>query len=187
MPLKVKNLNFRLNNNQIIFNFNHEFSASLNLIYGENGIGKTTLLEFLTSLPEINCPAKFSYMPINSNGLIPTSTGLEILSLFAAIKKLSPQQNRIYQCDLFQKCLHTNSASFSNGMRQIFKYYLHTYWNPEIILIDEPFSFLDKKNSNLVKEDLNLRKKDSIIFLTTQSQTIEGLEFDTILELKDHA
>ncbi len=191
--LIIKDLSLRLQGQMVLTKYSNDFTPSLNLIWGENGSGKTTFLKLLSqdSMKPENILLigikKISFMPLNTNGLLGSISGGEILELMCELKKASIVDNNVYSSELFQKCLTTKAENFSNGMRQIFKYYLHTFWNPELLLIDEPMSFLDSKNRLIISGDLNDRKCNTIIFITHQSPDLSELNIDTRMELKVHA
>lgn len=191
MRLTIKDLTLRHQKQNILGNFSHVFGPSINLIWGENGSGKTTFLRLLSDpslkLTQINREDifKISFMPLSTLGLHPEMTGKEILDLWCDLKKTRPVKDEIYDSELFQRCLGLKSHEYSNGMRQIYKYYLHTFWNPELLLIDEPLSFLDGKNKGLIIQDLIARREKTIIFVTGQEE-FPSLKADLSVRLSSH-
>lgn len=185
----------------LLKNYNHIFTPSLNLIYGDNGTGKTTFLRLISgehilsdSLLTLNdrpltqeIIKSFSFMPLNTAGLLPLLSGQELLFLFSRFRNCPLKENGVFQSALFQKCLELTSGNFSNGMRQIFRYYIHTFWDPQVLFIDEPFTFLDNTNSRIIKNDLTIRRTSTVIFLTNQAANVSDLEFDYKLEIRPHA
>lgn len=191
MRLTIKDLTLRNQKQIILGKFSYSFGPSLNLIWGENGSGKTTFLRMLSEpalkLSQIYLDdiTKISFMPLSTQGLLPDLKGKEIVSLWCDFKKVNPVKNEISECDLFNRCLELKTSEFSNGMRQMFKYYLHTFWTPELLLIDEPLSFLDKKNREIIVYDLDQRRNRSIIFITNQEE-VPGIQIDLNVRLNSH-
>ncbi|MBY0516479.1 MAG: ATP-binding cassette domain-containing protein [Bacteriovoracaceae bacterium] len=189
MMVKIKSLSIQIDNNFILNHYSKDILPSLNLIYGGNGKGKTTFLNLLENhqvsygkitLNEIN---DISFFHLQSNGLHDEMVCEDILRLFCIQKNKPLDKNDVYNSSIFQKCLPQKGMTLSNGMRQIFKYYLHTFWHPQLLLLDEPFSFLDSQNKDLIINDLMKRKDESIIFLTSQSKLDEISGIDYRLEL----
>lgn len=191
MRLTIKDLTLRHQRQIILGNLSHSFGPSLNLIWGENGSGKTTFLRLLSDpslkLTQIRLEGikKISFMPLSTMGLHPDFRGQDILSLWCKLKQTELVKNEISDSDLFKRCLDMKTSEYSNGMRQIFKYYLHTFWNPELLLLDEPVSFLDKNNKELLFADLNARRDQSIVFFTNQEE-ISGIKTDFSVRLNPH-
>lgn len=187
MSLTIHNFSFRISDHQICSNLNLSTDSSLNLIWGKNGVGKTTFLRMLKEkwgkIEHSFSEQEISYMTATSYGLLPELTGKELLELMKISKNVSLQENKIYLSSLFQKCLITKTKTFSNGMKQIFRYYLHTFWNPKLLLLDEPFQYLDDENTKLICDDLEQRKLRSCIFLSAQKNEVKKLNFDNIIGL----
>lgn len=188
--IEFQNFYLKINNHVLLEDYSNQLKNTTTLIYGANGVGKTTLLNLIfkskdLQLNTINThKSSISYLLLNAQGLLPNYTGRDLISTFTRMKKSPQITNTISQSNIFQECLNKESQYYSNGMRQLFKYYLHTFWNPEILLIDEPFTFLDSYHSLLVKEDLNQRKRNTTIILTSQFKEHNGLKIDHMIELK---
>jgi ABC-2 type transport system ATP-binding protein len=197
MDYEIINLNLEINQIQVLNNYSIKLSNSITLICGANGSGKTTLLKILhgdfiqennkiqqNQIPVTNQNSdQFSFFGLNTLGILPDLTGEEQFNLIQHCKKIINFENEIYQSEIIKKCFKTKGQDFSNGMKQMFKYYLHSYWNPKCLFLDEPFSFLDPYNQNLMKQDLEKRKNHSLIFITHQTNKIEGLTIDQTIEL----
>lgn len=192
MKFSFSNLSFTVNGQLYLRDLSATLGPSVNLICGRNGSGKTTLLRLLANfeIQKSHLAAegidKISHMPLSTAGLLGNISGKELLDLFAKLKQCDPVQNSIYYSPVFQKCLELSTSEFSNGMRQLFKYYLHTFWNPDLILLDEPLSFLDKENQKLILGDIKERSARAVIFLTHQESEIADLDFELKMELHQH-
>lgn len=192
MRLTIKDLTLRHQKQIILGNFSHSFGPSLNLVWGENGSGKTTFLRLLSEpalkLAQIDLIgiSKISFMPLSTQGLHPDLTGNETLSLWCKFKRTEFVKNDISDSEIFRRCLELKTSEYSNGMRQIFKYYLHTFWDPELLLIDEPLSFLDKNNKEIIINDLLERRNQSIVFVSSQEEN-PAIRTDLSVRLNGHA
>lgn len=190
-------MSLEINQKLVLNNLNLNPTNSIVLIFGANGTGKTTLLKILHGdltqennkihLNQIPITKQntheFSFFALNTLGILPDLTGEEHFNLIQNCKKIINFENEIYHSEIIKKCFKTKGQDFSNGMKQMFKYYLHSYWNPKCLFLDEPFSFLDPYNQNLMKKDLEKRKNHSLIFITHQTNKIEGLTIDQTIEL----
>lgn len=157
-------------------------------LLGPNGAGKTTLIRILN---QITAPDSGTVTidgePLNRNhiskiGYLPEERGL--------YKKMKVGEQAIYLAQL--KGLSQNEASkrlkewfekfeiaewwdkkveeLSKGMQQKIQFITTIIHDPEILILDEPFSGFDPVNANLLKETiLELREKGATIMLSTHN------------------
>ena len=157
-------------------------------LLGPNGAGKTTLIRILNQItaPDSGTvtikgePLRRAH--ISRIGYLPEERGL--------YKKMKVGEQAIYLAQL--KGLSQNEASkrlkqwfdkfeitewwdkkveeLSKGMQQKIQFITTIIHQPEILILDEPFSGFDPVNANLLKETiLDLREKGATILLSTHN------------------
>lgn len=150
-------------------------------LLGKNGAGKTTILEMIAGLiiPDdgqilINS-SKQSFSHVGYMEDDPTL--FENLTCFELIKYQSmlvgqplnnDQINDLLSKYGLAKQAHRRTSNLSRGMRQRMSFILTILHNPNIILLDEPFTGLDPTNMADMKKHLrSFRDDNKIILLST--------------------
>jgi len=163
---------------------------------GPNGSGKSTTLKMVTGLIE---PTRgeilFEGVPIQSDpiaykrrmGYVPEEphlyshlTGLEYLTLVAQLRDLPPKPASEKIDGLLQLFgLHSHRllsiSSYSKGMRQKLLLSAALLHNPDLILLDEPFSGLDVTSALVMRSlirELAARGK-VVVFSSHELDTVE--------------
>ncbi|GIN25808.1 hypothetical protein J5TS1_12690 [Bacillus licheniformis] len=166
----MKNLEFTCGRNQIIG------------LLGKNGAGKTTLLEIIAGLipPDsgevvvdghlTNYLEKIGYLEDDPK-LFENLTCYELIKYQSLlIEKPLSQEQIIETLDMFslKEQKDQMASSLSRGMRQRMSFILSTLHQPDVILLDEPFTGLDPKNmADMKKILINIRNQNRIIILST--------------------
>lgn len=164
-------------------------------LLGPNGAGKTTLIRIINQIisadeGQINIFGK----ALNPNhigviGYLPEERGLykklkvgEQLLYLAQLKGLSRSdaQKRIkHWLEKFEikDWLNKKVEDLSKGMAQKVQFISTVMHEPQLIILDEPFSGFDPVNANLIRDEiLELKEKGStIIFSTHRMETVEEL------------
>jgi len=163
---------------------------------GPNGAGKTTLLRMITGIfyPDsghINFNGK-KFDPLNdfkSIGYMPEERGLykkmkigEQAVYLARLKGMGQQDatNKVKEWFVklgMQSWWTKNVEDLSKGMQQKLQFVTTVVHEPQLIILDEPFSGLDPVNANLIKDEIfALAKKGStIIFSTHRMEQVEEI------------
>jgi len=164
-------------------------------LLGPNGAGKTTMLRIINQI--INADSGSIVIngePLNARhveiiGYLPEERGLykkmkvgEHLLYFAQLKGLKKAEAIQRIKHWFVKFdipdwLHKKVEDLSKGMQQKVQFIATVLHEPELIILDEPFSGFDPINANLIKDEiLRLREKGStIIFSTHRMESVEEL------------
>lgn len=195
--LKIENVSFKFKREEGINNINFKVKhRSLFVIMGESGSGKTTLLNIISGLTKPQKgkiifnralfrkkSPKISYLHqdfslfdasiaenvafgieknnINSEKLI---RALKDSEIFTYVDSLS---NGIYEN------IGENGFSLSGGQRQRIALARALYFEPDILLLDEPTSSLDAENEmKIIKTILKLSQKITIIMSTHKTNHI---------------
>ena len=170
----VKDLNFSVNE--------REFVA----IIGPSGCGKTTLLSLAAGLlsPTVgavkNEGVSFGYM-LQKDELFPWRTIEKNIFLPLEIKKNNTPKTREIVLDLAEKYglkqfLKNYPSSLSGGMRQRAALIRTLALNPDVLLLDEPFSALDYQTRLSVCDDvykiIRTEKKTALLITHDISEAI---------------
>lgn len=152
--LAIENISLNIQKNKII------------AIVGPSGCGKTTLLNIIGSLEKkttgdiifSNPNLKIGYM-FQNDCLFPWLTILDNCLLGLKIKKEVTKEKKQYVINLLknyglQDFIYSYPNNLSGGMRQRVALIRTLATNPDILLLDEPFSALDFDTRLLVADDV---------------------------------
>src|SRR5581483_3594984 len=163
---------------------------------GPNGSGKSTTLKMITGLispsrgqilfdgepidrDRMRYRQRLGYVPEEPQ-LYPHLTGLEYLEMVGGLRGL-PTRRLSEKIDGFLRLLslyddrHVAISSYSKGMRQKVLLAAALLHNPDLILLDEPFSGLDV-NSALILRDLIralAARGKVVLFSSHELETVE--------------
>ena len=204
--LQVKNLNKSFGSKQVLFdiNFKADNGKILGLI-GKNGSGKTTLfhsiLKFVKYQGKITIDNhSFSSRDYNSVGylpeersLMPKLTVLEQVSFLASLKGMKKDVVKHDLQDWMQKLevkgkITDKIKSLSKGNQQKIQLIATLIHQPNLIILDEPFSGLDPVNVEIIK-DVILQEKwrgATIIFSDNDMSNVEELCDDVVMINNGH-
>ncbi len=164
-------------------------------LLGPNGAGKTTTIRMIMQiiLPDSGNISLFN-QPISPNlldrvGYLPEERGLygkmkvlEELIFFGRLKGMDAKtaENRAKEwLERFEMTdVHSKKVEeLSKGNQQKIQLIVSMLHNPDLIILDEPFSGLDPVNAQLVKDIMLEKKREgcSIIFSTHQMDQVEKL------------
>ncbi len=153
---------------------------------GPNGAGKTTTLrmimniirpdsgsiEIFTSPFGKNIRNRISYMP-EERGLYRKMTVARVLAYFGAIKGISKADLRLLVPQWLQRVELSDWADkkveeLSRGMHQKLQFVATAINDPDLMILDEPFSGLDPVNLDLIKAViLEMAQKGKTILFST--------------------
>lgn len=165
---------------------------------GANGSGKSTTMKMITGLLAVDSgEIFFNNVPIhhdliawrNRIGYVPEEphlythlSGLEYLMMVAQLRNM-PQRRVSAMIDGLLRLLslygdrHVAISAYSKGMRQKVLLAAALLHNPEVILLDEPFSGLDVSSALVLRsliEELASRDK-VILFSSHELETVERI------------
>ncbi|WP_017732800.1 ABC transporter ATP-binding protein [Nafulsella turpanensis] len=170
-------------------------SQSIFGLLGPNGAGKTTLIRIITQIIERDSGEVFikgeelNPEHILKIGYLPEERGLykkmkvgEQLLYLARLKGLSTNEAKqrithwLKRLDMME-WKGKNIEDLSKGMQQKIQFIATVLHEPELIILDEPFSGFDPVNANLIKDEImELRRKGStIIFSTHRMESVEEM------------
>lgn len=194
--LTAENLNKSFHKNVALHNVDLEIpKQSIFGLLGPNGAGKSTFIRIVNQI--INADSgriqingeNLSPKHIGTIGYLPEERGLykkmkvgeqllylaqlKGLSKKEAIKKIKAWLEKFEASDWLDKKIE----DLSKGMQQKVQFISTVMHEPELIILDEPFSGFDPINANLIKDEiLSLREKGStIIFSTHRMESVEEM------------
>ncbi len=194
--LEVKNISKGYSGHQALRDVSFSIpKQSIFGLLGPNGAGKTTLIRIITQIinqdsgqvllngKEIT-PAdvrKIGYLP-EERGLYKKMKVGEQLLFLAGLKGLSKGEAKEQIKYWFEKLKidgwwNKKVEDLSKGMGQKIQFIATVLHQPELIILDEPFSGFDPVNANLIKENiLELKERGAtIIFSTHRMESVEEL------------
>ncbi len=170
MVLSVNNVSKSFGDKQVLkgISFSCEGGKALGLL-GRNGAGKTTMIRIimgvfnadngnvtLDGVPINTSNVKIGYLP-EERGLYPKKKIMEQLVYFASLQGID-RQTAISNADkLFKKLQieeykNVRLDTLSKGNQQKVQLIATLIANPDIVILDEPFSGLDPVNALLLKD-----------------------------------
>lgn len=193
MIFQLENIEKYFGEKQVLkgISFSAESGKAFGLL-GRNGAGKTTSIRILMNVFPANSgnvlidgkpidyeKIKFGYLP-EERGLYPKKKIIEQLIYFAELKGLDRTQaaqsvdywlNRLGMSEYRNKRLDT----LSKGNQQKIQLITALAHNPQIIILDEPFSGLDPVNAMLLKDVVKeeIAKGKIVLFSSHQMNYIE--------------
>jgi ABC-2 type transport system ATP-binding protein len=165
-------------------------------LLGPNGAGKTTLIRMITGIfhPDSgdillkgkkfdaeNDAQHIGYMPEERGLYKKMKIGEQALYL-AQLKGMSKSHARLKIKEWFERLGMENwwdkkVEDLSKGMGQKLQFVITVLHEPDLIILDEPFSGLDPVNANLIKDEIYRLAQNgtSIIFSTHRMEQVEEI------------
>jgi ABC-2 type transport system ATP-binding protein len=197
MPvLNVNSINKKFGNHQAVSNVSFTVeSGKIYGILGPNGAGKTTTIRMIMNIiaPDSgsitlfdqkmneSLKAKMGYLP-EERGLYPKMKVLDHLVFLGKLNGLSQKRAKeasVYWLEKLDFIQHKDKTveELSKGMQQKIQLIGALLHNPQLLILDEPFSGLDPVNAKLIKDILLTYKSSgkAIMLSTHMMDTAEKL------------
>ena len=164
-------------------------------LVGPNGAGKTTTIrmimnffapdagtvEVLGQMPSASLQRRIGYMP-EERGLYKGMTVAEQLLFFARLKGIKkgnaqgPMREWLSRFEL-SKWEKSKSTELSKGMQQKIQFIATVLHDPQILILDEPFTGLDPVSVSVLKDALMTLKSrgKTVIFSSHQMEQVEQM------------
>ena len=194
--LEAKNIYKSYANHKALINVSLQIpKQSIFGLLGPNGAGKTTLIRIITSILRADSGSvwlngeELNRSHIQSVGYLPEERGLykkmrvgEQLLYLARLKGLD-RSTAVERIQRWLKKLdmadwsRKNIEDLSKGMQQKIQFIATVLHQPELIILDEPFSGFDPINVNIIRDEImELRNNGAtIIFSTHRMESVESL------------
>ena len=201
MGLIVKNVDKSFSTKKVVDNINFEIQKpGVYGLLGTNGAGKTTTIRMILGIlkkdsGEINWNGKevqrkhvnFGYLP-EERGVYPKTKIHDQLMYFAKLKgmkkEVAEERMRYWAKRLeVEQYLQMTPEKLSKGNQQKVQFITAILHDPELLVLDEPFSGLDPVNTELLKNViLELIKKGTYIIMSShQMHSIEEFASDVLI------
>ncbi len=193
MKLEVVDIRKSFEGNEVLHgvSFSLESGKALGLL-GRNGAGKTTTIRILMDVfkassgnilldgkPFVANKYKIGYLP-EERGMYPKKKVCDQLIYFAGLKGISRKQAEKNGKELLEKLgigeyYNRKLETLSKGNQQKVQLVQTLISNPDIIILDEPFSGLDPVNSQMLKDLVTeeIEKGKMVIFSSHQMGYVE--------------
>ncbi|MCB9261113.1 MAG: ATP-binding cassette domain-containing protein [Flavobacteriales bacterium] len=181
--LAIKDLNFSIPDKKIFG------------LLGPNGAGKTTLIRIINQITAADSGEvifdgeklqpkhieRIGYLP-EERGLYKKMKVLEQVVYFGRLKNLSKQESEKRALHWLNKFglndwKYKRIDELSKGMAQKVQFILTVLHQPDLIILDEPFSGFDPVNTELIKSEIKELNKAgaTIIFSTHRMESVEEI------------
>ena len=201
MGLIVKNVDKSFSTKKVVDNINFEIQKpGVYGLLGTNGAGKTTTIRMILGIlkkdsGEITWNGKevqrkhvnFGYLP-EERGVYPKTKVHDQLMYFAKLKgmkKETAEERMQYWAKRLEveQYLQMTPEKLSKGNQQKIQFITAILHDPELLVLDEPFSGLDPVNTELLKNViLELIKKGTYIIMSShQMHSIEEFASDVLI------
>ncbi len=186
-PLAIRGLTVSYGQKPAVFSVDMTVQAgAMTAIIGPNGAGKTTTIRMIMSiiypdsgtmrvLDHENAESvkdRLGYLP-EEKGLYKKMTTGEILTYFGRLKGMDAKSAKKRGAELLERYglgewLNKRCEVLSKGMGQKVQILGTLIHDPELVILDEPFSGLDPVNIELMREIILQMKRDgrTVIFST---------------------
>lgn len=193
MKLEIKNLRKSFSGNEVLhgISFSVESGKALGLL-GQNGAGKTTTIRILMDIfkgdsGEILIDGKpfkptnyqIGYLP-EERGLYPKKKVTEQIVYLASLRGISKKEAKENTLKWLKRLgieeyENRKLDTLSKGNQQKVQLAQTLVCNPEIVILDEPFSGLDPVNAQILKDVVNDLITDNkiVIFSSHQMSYVE--------------
>lgn len=182
--LKIQNLSYKYGKSLVIDDLTYEFECGkVSAIIGESGIGKTTLLNLIADL--IDAPNGKIMTDIKKIGYVFQEPRL--FDWMSALENVSTVSDDATARKILTKMGLADSLlkypeELSGGMKQRVAIARALAYDPELVILDEPFKGLDPEMRREISEFVFSTLKNKTVIMVTHDT--EDLELaDIVLEL----
>ena len=201
MSLKLKNVSKSFVNKKAVDNISFELTKpGVYGLLGTNGAGKTTTIRMLLGIikkdsgeitwkgnPVDRKTVNFGYLP-EERGVYPKTKIFDQLMYFAELKgmKKNDAEKSIQKWAKelkVEEYLNMPAEKLSKGNQQKIQFMTAVIHNPELVVLDEPFSGLDPVNTEILKNIIiDLVKNEKYVIMSAhQMATIEEFCSDILI------
>lgn len=187
--LKVENISKQFNRKVVLDDVSAQFiPGKVNGILGPNGAGKTTLIRIINQIIDPD-KGKITWKDkrvgrdlLKNIGYLPEERGLYLnmtvkehlrfAGMLKGMSNLAIAEQTDYWLDKFdiQDWRYKRIESLSKGMAQKIQFAVAVLHQPDIIILDEPFSGFDPVNIQLIRKSIReLKEEGKTILLSTHN------------------
>lgn len=151
----IEKLNFAYKNQVIFEEFNFSSSEKVIAFKGPSGCGKSTLLSILAGNVIFNS-SKFvfssnKYLLLQEDSLCPWLTGVQNITQFLGAD-VKFRESRLFEhtASFIEKYVY----QLSFGQRRMTEILRALTYDPDILMLDEPFNYIDKQGRLIISQIL---------------------------------
>lgn len=202
MIIDIKNVSLRIGKTDILKSINISFEEGrIHGLIGRNGSGKTMLMKCICGFirptsgiitvggkqigKDIDFPENMGII-IEAPGFIPYYSGYKNLKLLAGLKGKIGKNEIIKSMEQvgLDPYLKRHVRKYSLGMRQRLELAQAIMENPDLLILDEPMSGLDKEGVSDMRGYLKLfREQGKTILIASHSAEDISILCDTVCEM----
>ena len=195
--IKANNLSKSFNGNRIFsgIEFNVEKSRILGVV-GNNGSGKTTLLKIVAGIinsdtGSVNFKENIKLDFLGHENMLyqnfSISENIDFFSEISGFKISSELQDEIEKALGLQNILEKKISDLSYGQRKKASMLRSLISDPELLILDEPFSNLDSDSTDSFISILKtLKESGKSIIISSNRKDIVGSVSDNLLNMDDY-
>jgi NitT/TauT family transport system ATP-binding protein len=177
LKIRLESINKNFDSIKVIENFSIEFSMKENVcFFGKSGCGKTTLLNIIAGIINADSGSiqgltekKISYV-FQDKRLLENLSALEnvLIVTDGKKKKYEEAKNLLTNMGLFNS-MKKMPFELSGGMKQRINIARALIYEPDILIMDEPFSDLDEDMKSGVIDLIKSNTKDVLTLFVTHN------------------
>lgn len=193
MKLEVNQVNKHYGPKHVLKDVSFSVSAGNTLgLLGRNGHGKSTTMKIIMGIiysdsgtvtldgtPINDTHFKLGYLP-EERGLYAKSVILDQIVYFGKLRGLTGAQAKKNALELLERLemteyINKKASTLSKGNQQKIQLAISLINDPDIIILDEPYSGLDPVNSKMLQDvvEENAKRNKLILFSSHQLNTVE--------------
>ncbi|MCL2855073.1 MAG: ATP-binding cassette domain-containing protein [Defluviitaleaceae bacterium] len=195
MLLEIKNINKHYGDKHVLKDVSFAATSGRALgLLGRNGHGKTTTMKIMMGIiygdsgdvlldgaPLAKSGAKFGYLP-EERGLYQKVKILDQMVYFGKLRGMTFAGAKKTATELLERLdmtehLKKNAETLSKGNQQKIQLAITLLNDPDIIILDEPFSGLDPVNSKMLQELINENTARGKLLIFSSHQMAQVEEF----------
>ncbi len=201
MGIVVENVSKTFVDKKAVDNISFEFNKpGVFALLGTNGAGKTTTIRMILGILKKDSgkitwngknvdrkSVNFGYLP-EERGIYPKSKIVDQLMYFAKLKGMGKKEAEKavdYWLEKLKMTEYKNvlAEKLSKGNQQKIQFITAVMHDPELIVLDEPFSGLDPVNSNIIRDIITelVEKGKYIIMSSHQMNSVEEFCEDIVI------
>ena len=201
MSLKIDKVSKSFSNKLVVDNISLELNKpGVFGLLGTNGAGKTTTIRMLLGIIKKDSgtitwndnevdrkKVNFGYLP-EERGIYPKTKIIDQLKYFASLRGMNSKDavesiNKWSKILKIEEYLNMTAEKLSKGNQQKVQFLTAIIHNPELLVLDEPFSGLDPVNTEILKKIIiDLVKEGKYIIMSAhEMHTIEEFCTDILI------
>lgn len=201
MSLKIENVSKSFSGKKVVDNISIAIEKpEVFGLLGTNGAGKTTTIRMLLGIIKKDSGSitwngkkvdrkkvNFGYLP-EERGIYPKTKVIDQLLYFAELKGMKKENaidsiNKWAKKLMVEEYMNMTADKLSKGNQQKIQFLISVIHNPDLIVLDEPFSGLDPVNTEILKKAIiDLVKEGKYIIMSAhEMHTIEQFCTDVVI------